>query len=240
MPGRVYVATVDGSPSASSSDTGSVERTTSSRLSDAERELNDLRARAYGPSPDIEADPAAVARLIELEAAHVGAATPVTATEAVGSRAADTSPTATSARRGVAADLTAPEAEPMIPRTSRERFGRPLWQRATATRSLALLIAGSITVVAVLVYAATWLLARPDATLQPTEVEPDSVIFVALNGNVEVRDVSTLRQFEQYHASTCGPSRTARVRPASSPGTSGAPADFNFSASLRGWNSRST
>ena len=53
---------------------------TPSRMSDAERELNDLRARAYGPKPDIEADPAAIARLIELEAAHVGAATPVNAT----------------------------------------------------------------------------------------------------------------------------------------------------------------
>ena len=38
---------------------------------DADRELNDLRARAYGPDSDIHTDPAARARLIELEAAHL-------------------------------------------------------------------------------------------------------------------------------------------------------------------------
>ena len=43
----------------------------SSPPSDAERELNELRARAYGPHPDIQADPAALARLTELEAAHI-------------------------------------------------------------------------------------------------------------------------------------------------------------------------
>lgn len=60
----MYVAVVAGSPSASDLD----------RESDADRELNDLRARAYGPHPDIEADPAALARLIDLEAAHILAA----------------------------------------------------------------------------------------------------------------------------------------------------------------------
>ena len=47
---------------------------TGSRLSpDAERELRDLRIRAYGPNPDIGSDPAALARLAELEAAHASA-----------------------------------------------------------------------------------------------------------------------------------------------------------------------
>ena len=44
------------------------------RPSDTDRELNALRLRAYGPDPDIEADPAALARLVELEAAHSAAA----------------------------------------------------------------------------------------------------------------------------------------------------------------------
>ncbi len=42
----------------------------SSPPSDAERELDELRRRAYGPHPDIQNDPAALARLTELEAAR--------------------------------------------------------------------------------------------------------------------------------------------------------------------------
>ena len=42
---------------------------------DAQRELTELRARAYGPNPDIQDDPAALARLIELEATPRGDAT---------------------------------------------------------------------------------------------------------------------------------------------------------------------
>ena len=167
--------------------------------SPAERELDDLRARAYGPKPDIGADPAAIARLIELEAAHIGVETPVTAAEAVGSRAPDATSMAPPAHEILAAGTAAPEAKPIIPSTSRERFGRSLGQRALATRSRARLIVGSIVAVAILLYAATWLLPHPDATLRPTEVESDSVIFGALNHDIQVGDISTLRQFEPYH-----------------------------------------
>ncbi len=197
MAGRVYVATVDGSPSASKSDPGSVERMTPPRMSGAERELNALRARAYGPKPDIEADPAAMARLIELESAHV-AALPVTATQSVGGGAAD-APMAPLAREGVAAGPAASEAEPVIPTTSRERFGGSLWQRATATRSRARFVVGSIVVVAILVYAATWLLPRPDATLQATALDPDNMVMRLMNGERDAPDISTLRQYEPYH-----------------------------------------
>ena len=40
-------------------------------VSAEERELRELRARAYGPHADIQRDPAALARLTELEAARV-------------------------------------------------------------------------------------------------------------------------------------------------------------------------
>ncbi len=40
---------------------------------DVERELGELRARAYGPGSDIRDDPAALARLTELEAARADA-----------------------------------------------------------------------------------------------------------------------------------------------------------------------
>ncbi|WP_341994969.1 hypothetical protein MRBLWH7_002517 [Microbacterium sp. LWH7-1.2] len=76
---------MDGWLSAPDSDPESPELTEGpSRATDDERELSALRARAYGPEADISADPAAVARLIELEAAHLGAAAsvpPAVATE---------------------------------------------------------------------------------------------------------------------------------------------------------------
>jgi hypothetical protein len=199
MVGRVYVASVDGSPSASNSDPESFERTTPSRRSDPERELYELRARAYGPKPDIEADPVAIARLIELEAARVAAMTPDATTESVGSRAADASPSAPPGRESVPARPTPPEAKPMIPTSSRESFGWRLWQRATATRSRARFIVGSIVVVAILVSAATWLLPRPDAMLRPTAGELDTRVMQAMNGERDAPDVSTFRQFEPYH-----------------------------------------
>ena len=124
---------------------------------------------------------------------------PTHATESVGSRAADDSPTAPPARESVAARPAAPEAKPMIPSTSRESFGWPLWQRATATRSRAWFVVGSIVVVAILIYAATWLLPRPDATLQPTAIETDNMVMQAMKGEREAPDISTLRQFEPYH-----------------------------------------
>ena len=43
----------------------------SASLSPDENELRELRARAYGPNADIQSDPAALARLSELEAAHM-------------------------------------------------------------------------------------------------------------------------------------------------------------------------
>ena len=43
---------------------------------DLERELRDLRARAYGPDSDIQDDPVALARLAELEARRARGAPP--------------------------------------------------------------------------------------------------------------------------------------------------------------------
>ena len=181
----MYVATVDGSSSASDSDRG----TTPSRVSDAERELDDLRARAYGPKSDIESDPAAMARLIELEAAHVGAAPPGDPTESVGSRAANSSSRAPAARESVAADAAGSQAKPTIPTTP---------SKSSTRRTLFLV--GSTVVVAMLVFAATWLHALPpDAILRPTVGEPDDRIIQTLMSQGEVPDPSTLRQFERYH-----------------------------------------
>jgi len=156
---------------------------TPSRRSDAERELNELRARAYGPRPDIEADPAAMMRLVELEAAHVGAAT------------------FAPARDTVAPSPPVPKAEPTISTTSREGSARSLWQRATLTQSREWFVVGSILLAAVLGSAALLLTPHPDATLQPTESETDSssVLIETMTAQDEDPDISTLRQFERYH-----------------------------------------
>ena len=202
----MYVAIVDGSASASNSHSESFERITRSRPSDTERELNDLRARAYGPRSDIEADPAAIARLIELETAHVAVTSPLNVTASVENGAAHPASTSAPARYTVAASPAAPKGEPLIPTTSRERSARSLWQRSTLTLSREWFGLGSIVVAAILGSAA-WLLAphpdgtfHPDATLQPTESDRESSLFIeSLIARDEDPDISTLRQFERYH-----------------------------------------
>jgi hypothetical protein len=204
----VYVAIVDGRASASNSDSESIERIARSRHPDTERELNDLRARAYGPKPDIEADPAAIARLIELETAHVAVTGPNSVTASVENGAADPASTSAPARSTVATSPAAPKGELLLlPTTSREGSARSLSQRAMLTLSREWFVVGSIVVAAILGSAA-WLLAphpdgtlHPDATLQPIESdrESSSVMIEALSGNDEDPDVSTLRQFERYH-----------------------------------------
>ena len=202
----MYVAIVDGPPSASNSDSEFFERITRSRQSDTERELNHLRARAYGPEPDIEADPAAMARLVELETAHVAVTSPLNVTESLENGAADPASTSAHARDTAAVSPASPKEEPMIPTTSRARSARSLWQRARLTLSREWFVLGSIVVAAVLGSAA-WLLAphpdatlHTDATLQPTESDRESSLFIgSVIARAEDPDISTLRQFERYH-----------------------------------------
>ena len=166
---RVYVAVVDGS----------------SASSDADRELNDLRARAYGPDPDIDTDPAAHARLVELEAAHL-------ATWAAVPAAVD-----------VVADKAEPTAEPpsdMHPVTPSEGDRGSPWHPATATRGRRLwILAGSILVVVMLISALTWLLGpQPDATQHPIAVETEFQPAGVMVGQGVNADSSTIRQYEAY------------------------------------------
>lgn len=139
-----------------------------------------------------------MARLMELEAAHVGATMPMTGAESVESEAADRSPAATPGRGDGPADPAA-QAVRVIP-ASTGSFGRSLWQRVSAATSRAWFIVGFTAVLAILIHAAIWVSQpHPDATLQRTAGEVDNRIIPMLSGNIDVRDVSTLRQFEQYH-----------------------------------------
>jgi hypothetical protein len=198
---------VDGSSSASNSDTESFERISPPRPSDTERELNVLRARAYGPEPDIDADPGAMARLIELETAHVAVTSPLAVTPTVEKGAAGPAWTSAPAHDPNAVSPAAPKREPLIPTTAAPPSGRSLWLRPTLTLRREWFVLGSI-VVAGILGSAAWLLApqseatlHPDAALQLTESETESssVFVETLIAHGENPDISTLRQFERYH-----------------------------------------
>lgn len=180
---------------------------TGSRLSpDAERELRDLRIRAYGPNPDIGSDPAALARLAELEDAHASArpsvmdiAPPVAAVESLAVTAPATTTIDTQARplepTAVLGDGGAGTAFSGFI-SLRER-----WQRATSTRPGRLgVTAGAIVVALSLVYAIVWVVTpHPDAILQATGHEPDAQLIRLLPAGSQLKiDVSSLRSYETY------------------------------------------
>lgn len=168
---------MDGWPSAPDSDPESPELTgRSSRPSDIERELDALRARAYGPEADIDADPAAISRLVELEAAHraataARAAAPVAVATAVTATAPGEEPTAPSSRDG-----------------SRGVRGRRTWA-VVAVICLFAIVAATV-----------WnLVLRPDATLRQIDADGGSDVIRVLSAQGRGPDASTLRQFEPYH-----------------------------------------
>ena len=159
--------------------------------SEADREFDELRARAYGPHPDIDVDPAALARLRELEAAHrPGArrradappsesAAPTDAPPSENAARTDAVPTAAPADGAPAdgsseGDAPAPAgsaaAAPSPPAKEDSSRSRSLVQRATATwpRRLALM-AGALVVVGGIITAVVLASApRSGTTLRPT------------------------------------------------------------------------
>ena len=155
----------------------------SSPPSDAERELDELRRRAYGPHPDIQADPAALARLTELEAART-ASPPQRRRHrdqrtrcSRGWRAScRLHPDRPGADRPDSATSIAPVA------ASSADSPRSLWHRLTATRARrSSFVAGALVAVLALAYTVAWLVRpHPDATLHPIADEPDGVVLSML------------------------------------------------------------
>lgn len=160
----------------------------SSPPSDAERELNELRRRAYGPHPDIQADPAALARLTKLEAAR-RAGPPDGADTGIGEPAA--------AADGASGPDSAPTA-------SREGAPQSLWRRLTATRARrSSFVAGALVVFFALAFALVYTMAslvgqpRPDAILHPVS-EADNAVFKTLAFYASNADESTIRGYQPY------------------------------------------
>ncbi|MET3176530.1 UNVERIFIED_ORG: hypothetical protein ABIB52_004405 [Arthrobacter sp. UYCu721] len=142
---------------------------------EAERELNELRRRAHGPHPDIPADPAALARLTELEAAR-GIGKPAAAADG----APGPDPTRTASREG------APQS---------------LWRRLTATRARrSSFVAGALVVFFALAYTMASLVGqpRPDAILHPIADEADNAVFKTLRFLPSNADESTIRGYQPY------------------------------------------
>lgn len=158
---------------------------------DAERELEDLRRRAYGPHPDIQADPAALARLRELEAAR-SASPPYDAYPEIGPPAA------------VAADEPAVDGDWSSPDppdwAAGEHSPPPLWQRLTSKQARrASFVAGALVALVALVYTVAGLVGpRADATLHPIADEPDRVVLSLLRFVGADVDRSTVRGYQTY------------------------------------------
>lgn len=150
----------------------------SSLPSDAERELVELRKRAYGPHPDIQDDPVALARLTELEAART-----------------------TSPPGGADTEISeagAAAIEPVM--ESSEGSRRSLWHRLTATRARRIsFVAGALVAILALGYAVVWLVApHPDATLRQTADEADGAVLSVLDFLEADVDPSSIRGFQPY------------------------------------------
>jgi hypothetical protein len=143
-----------------------------------ERERRDLLSRAYGPHPDIQDDPAALARLAELESAHrVGHASAAASGEAV--------------ERG--------HPEPVEDVVAAHERVEPAAISGGSRVRRRWIVGGSLLFVGVVLAGVIWNAVRPEATLHPTGIAPDTNTFsaVALAPLAEVDD-TTLRGFESY------------------------------------------
>lgn len=169
--------------------------------SDADRELNDLRARAYGPDSDIHTDPAARARLIELEAAHLSIAATTPRIDSGLALAAGAGRPAAAAKVVAVPDRAAPTDEPQSnthPTMPSQRDARSLGHNATWRRRLAL-VAGASVAVITLFFFLTWLVGpHPGATQHPIPVETEFILADVLVNQGVNPDIPTLHQYQSY------------------------------------------
>lgn len=155
----------------------------SSPRSDAERELDELRRRAYGPHPDIQSDPAALVRLAELEAARTASRRAAAGTEVTAPAAAPDSESVARSTWTTFIDEVPDPATSIAPvAESRIALTSFTWRRLTATRARRYsFVAGALAVFLAGVFAVTWIATpHPDATLHPIADEADSDVRTML------------------------------------------------------------
>jgi hypothetical protein len=171
----------------------------SSVPSDAARELAELRARAYGPDADIQTDPAALARLRELEASRLPRPPErgddeADAPAASGARDPDVEPAVT--HGGVTGEAgPAISADAAIEAPSRLRSGRTAATRAGRAGVVVGAVAGALAVG----YAVDWFVGpHPDATLRPV-TDTASSVALAMIGFLEAQpDPSTIHGYDSF------------------------------------------
>jgi hypothetical protein len=176
--------------------------------SDAARELDELRVRAYGPNHDIDGDPPALARLRELEAAQrADVERRAYAPTSEGSAGTEIAKVAAPAVADPAGGQVPPEPRWAVAAPSqpvKETLLRSLLQSATRTwRSRLAWAAGTLVVAAGIVATALIVSApRPAATLHPTEAEADDQVRtqVTLGEGAHLYEIdpSTLRAYGSY------------------------------------------
>jgi hypothetical protein len=163
---------------------------------DAERELDDLRRRAYGPHPDIQSDPAALARLTELEAARAGRPSGVSNL----TEPADGARPGGSARDPSVADQDDPNGGIEPEEEYSDAATRTLWQRLTGSRiGRGLALAGALAVIIALAFGlARLVVPQPDATLHQFADEADDAVLSVLDFLGSDADLSTVRGYEAF------------------------------------------
>lgn len=164
---------------------------------DVERELGELRARAYGPGSDIRDDPAALARLTELEAARADA---IRSAAKVDEPVIADDPSPDERAEDDAVEAPPPPTDPEPPTTSREEPAESRWQRLTRSRSARFwLAAGAGAAVVAAVYGVTWLFgSHPDATMWRTSSEADDQVQTLIFEEVGDIDMSTLESYDSF------------------------------------------
>ncbi|UZX04768.1 hypothetical protein F8G81_20845 [Arthrobacter sp. CDRTa11] len=173
----------------------------SSPRSDAQRELDELRRRAYGPHPDIQSDPAALARLAELEAARTASPHAVTGTDVRGPAAAPDSGSVAHSTRTTFIDERPDPATSIAPvAESRIGWTSLTWRRLTATRARRYsFVAGALAVFLAGVFAVAWTATpHPDATLHPIADEADGVVLSVLGFLGADEGQSSFRGYQPY------------------------------------------
>lgn len=171
---------------------------TSSPPSGAERELDELNRRAYGPHPDIQNDPAALSRLTELETARTESPLTGVDTETGGhTEASDGEPAADAVWTESEADR--PDAAagfaPLV--ASSEGPLRTFSHRLIGT-SARRLVAGALVALVALAYTVAWLVRpHPDATLRPIADGADDLVLL-MTEIVGAQDPSSMRGYQTY------------------------------------------
>jgi hypothetical protein len=155
--------------------------------------MRELRARAYGPHPDIQDDPEALARLAELESVRLDEHASAGPGEHASREPVPLTPETVAVIEAPMPDAMATGSEPVQPRSA--------WQKVWATPTGRVwLIGGSLVVIIAVINAVTWFAPRrPEATLQPTGIEAEFHIRSAVSlAPLAELDTTTLRGYEVY------------------------------------------